>query len=58
MESNNNIPNNLYYQPPMLNDIHPKKPEIILLKRDVIFAFVFLALSFVIVILCFFTDLI
>lgn len=54
MESNNNISNNLYYQPPMLNDIHPKKPEIILSKRDVIFAFVFLALSFVIVDFVFF----
>lgn len=54
MESNNNIPNNLYYQPPILNDIHPKKPEITLSKRDVIFAFVFLALSFVIVDFVFF----
>ena len=31
MESNNNIPNNLYYQPPMLNDIYLKKPEILFL---------------------------
>lgn len=54
MESNNNIPNNLYYQPPVPNELYPKKPEITLSKRDVIFAFVFLALSFVIVDFVFF----
>lgn len=50
----NNIPNNIYYQPPMLNSVSQKKQKIVLSKRDLIFSFVFLALSFIIVDFVFF----